>query len=93
MPTPDWANADMTERMGGVPGDLAVHTTLSDAAYARGRFRHAVVLARAAADAGEPQALRRLAEMRKEAGDRVYEEVPRFGLTADGQPEKPWTPA
>ncbi|MFF7976985.1 sel1 repeat family protein [Streptomyces sp. NPDC007905] len=49
------------------PDDL---THLADAAHGRYRLRHAAHLYRAAADAGGSYALARLADMRKEAGDR-----------------------
>jgi len=46
------------------------HTTLAQAAYNRGRYRHAFALWQPAADAGDTSALRKLAEMRERTGDR-----------------------
>ena len=89
----DQEGAEALARAAADGGDAGALSLLARMREEAGDPQGAEQLYRAAADAGDIGALYRLARMRAALGQSGHEEINRFGLTADGMPEKPWYPA
>lgn len=85
----DHEAADEFARRAAHAGHVEAFSDLAQLRARRGMFQDADRLYRAAADAGYGEALPRLAELRKR-WDSDWENLLRYGLTADGGTSKPW---
>ncbi|MDQ0942327.1 hypothetical protein [Streptomyces sp. V1I1] len=85
----DHEAADEFARRAAHAGHVEAFSDLAQLRAGRGKFQDADRLYRAAADAGYGEALTRLAELRKR-WDPDWENLLRYGLTADGDTSKPW---
>ncbi|MFF0249969.1 tetratricopeptide repeat protein [Streptosporangium sandarakinum] len=89
----DQQEAERLYRQAADAGDSYALSRLAQMRKKAGKQEETESLYRQAADAGDFDALNRLARMRAEAGNQQEaERLVRFGLTAEGEIEAPWSP-